>query len=103
MHLSTWEQYIPYDCCPRIMSINSPDEFLFGWSLFIPSLEGFHSGSFYKKKKFVGLFSDQFQTSQCVFLYATLNLYKCILMSARKKEDEFLWVFLTMNFTAFVI
>lgn len=45
-------------------------------------------------KNLLGCFQISFKhlspASYCVFLYATLNLYKCILMSARKKEDEFL-------------
>lgn len=51
---------------------------------------------FIKKKNLLGCFQISFKhlspASYCVFLYATLNLYtgKCILMSARKKEDEFL-------------
>lgn len=51
---------------------------------------------FIKKQNLLGCFQISFKhlspASYCVFLYATLNLYtgKCILMSARKKEDEFL-------------
>lgn len=90
MHLSTWEQYIPYDCCPKIMSVNSPDEFLFGWSSFIPSGEGFH-------KKFVGLFSDQFQTSQSGFLLRFLICYiKFIYVHFNVCEKKRGWISLSV-------